>query len=198
MFNFKINLNGHDFYYFNKTDISYYPDLVKYSHKKRDFCLSVLKYLENNFKDKKIFLYKYNGEIGNCFHIEELITLLKLQKFNIKCSFDEILNADIIIFTKMCQVVDKNFVINKEKECYEMHLEVYGDNHELENNILSIINKIKNNYIKLDEFDLDINNVTDENHIIVLGKKFLFKDNIELKYKYKLLTNKDIVLKTIK
>lgn len=52
----------------------------------------------------------------------------------------------------------------------------------------SNINYIKNNYVKLNEFDLDVNNISDENHIIVLGKKFLFQNNSKLKYEYKVLT----------
>ena len=73
-------------------------------------------------------------------------------------------------------------------EDFSDHLISY-DYKDLKNYITAKINEINNKYIKLDEFDLYSDNLNAQNCIIVLGKKDLFENGGELKYKYRYLTS---------
>ena len=185
LFNSKINLKGYDLYYFDKHDYdSYFPNLITFNHKKRDYCLSFLRYLGKNFKKRKFFMYKYMYTSN--FNMEEMSILLKITKREVAINFDDILDADIIIYNKSHNLLDDMYIIDIEKRKYIEHFDLYND-EELERSVMSIIGEIKNKYIILDEFDLDEDNITDDDHIIILGRKQIFGNNYKLKVKYKLL-----------
>lgn len=185
LFNSKINLKGYDLYYFDKHDYdSYFPNLITFNHKKRDYCLSFLRYLGKNFKKRKFFMYKYMYTSN--FNMEEMSILLKITKREVAINFDDILDADIIIYNKSHNLLDDMYIIDIEKRKYIEHFDSYND-EELERSVMSIIGEIKNKYIILDEFDLDEDNITDDDHIIILGRKQIFGNNYKLKVKYKLL-----------
>lgn len=181
----KINFKGYNFYCFdtnqriNQRDAQY-PNIVIYSNKKRDYALSLLKYLNNNFKDNTIYMYK--DMLTTFFVMKEIRTLLLLQNCKPILKFEEILDADVIIFTKKDSFIDTNYLVNTIKQFLSEHFGTYDDEN-LEKDIKSKINEIKNNYIKLDEFGL-YNNASEQDCIIVLGKKDLFEHNGDLKYKY--------------
>ena len=177
--NLKIHLKEYEFYYFdNNQRDAFYPNIVIYNHEKRDYALSFLKYLVNNFNDKVIYMYK--DMYTSFFTIEEISTLLRLQKCKIILNYEEILKSDIIIFTEKNSFIDSNYLFDKLKQEFSEH---FYDDRNLETDIKAKINEIKNNYIKLDEFNLS-DDTEEQDYIIILGKKDLFENNNKLKYKY--------------
>ena len=158
--------------------------MLTYNRENGYYCISMVKYLEENFKDKTIFVYKDSGT--EYFDNSELATMLKLKKCDALIYFDDIIQSEVIVFNKGQSILE-NFAIEREKIKLEESLIPYNVK-ELENNILSIIDILKYNYIVLDEFDLNVNDTSiDENHIIVLGRKDLFEENYKLKYKYRFI-----------
>lgn len=182
----KIHLKDYNFYYYdiNYGNGTYYPNMLTYNRENGYYCISMVKYLEENFKDKTIFVYKDSGT--EYFDNSELATMLKLKKCDALIYFDDIIQSEVIVFNKGQSILE-NFAIEREKIKLEESLIPYNIK-ELENNILSIIDILKYNYIVLDEFDLNVNDTSiDENHIIVLGRKDLFEENYKLKYKYRFI-----------
>lgn len=177
--NLKIHLRGYEFYYFdnNQRDV-FYPNIVIYNHEKRDYSLSFLRYLMNNFNDKVIYMYK--DMYTSFFTMEEISTLLRLQKCKIILNYEEILKSDIIIFSEKNSFIDSNYFFDILKQEFSEH---FHDDKNLETDIKAKINEIKNNYIKLDEFSL-ADNAEEQDYMIILGKKDLFEKNNKLKYKY--------------
>lgn len=189
LFNLKIHLKGYDFYYFNKNynfDGNSFPSIMFYDHIKRNCCLSVVQYLKNNFNNNTIYIYK--DMLTDIFTMEDLCTSLKLQNHRVIMNLEKVLDADIIVFTKRDSFISSNYLIERQMEEFSDHLISY-DYKDLKNYITAKINEINNKYIKLDEFDLYSDNLNAQNCIIVLGKKDLFENGGELKYKYRYLTS---------
>jgi hypothetical protein len=155
-----------------------------YSHKRRDCCLSISKYLENNFQNKTIFMLKHT--YTEDFSMHDLSVLLSLKGYKIFIHHQNVLDGDVIVLNNDQLITDVKRFLDIEQEV-RRQIGVVDD--KLEKRIISIVDGMEKDYMKIDEFDIDPNNLSDKNHIIVLGKKALFENGGELKYKYQYLTS---------
>ena len=180
LFSNKIKYQNNDIFYYDKFCRQQEVSLMMY--KKEKYVISFVNYYINNFNNRTCFIYHLiqDPEFNN-FNIQIYLNIKNIKSFR---SLDDIDKSDIIVFTEKYDIREIEFLFNLEKECNERHCFLFDDK-ELFEEVSLAVDKLKNEYILLDEIYLDGNNKKPENHIYILGKKDLFvgKENI-IKYPY--------------